>query len=125
MGDLHHIGYRFYTARVAPRDWVYEEYLAEIDALETASLAQGGPRYVRYTRERFAETRARAIWGVPEPPPPPPTKAIEALQKAELFFAHKRFLTVLAVRKVQLAMQGPEDATPPCVQWTPVRCRKL
>lgn len=118
MGDLHHIGYRFYTDRIAPRDWVYEDYLAEIDALASARVARGlRDDYYRLTRERFAEARARAIWGMPEPPPPPSTKGLEALRAVRLKFARMNLVDLLVVRQVQLQHQRPEDDGPPPVQY--------
>lgn len=118
MGEVHHIGYRFYMHRVDPRDWVYEEYLAEVDALEANARAQGSRiGYHRYTAQGFAEVRARAVWGMPEPPPPPPTKALEALKAVRLKFARMTIVDLLAVRQVQLHLQRPEDDGPPRVQY--------
>jgi hypothetical protein len=99
MAELHCIGYRFYTDRLDPRDWVYEEYLAEIEALGASRVARGlRDFYVRCSRECFAEARARRIWGMPEPPPPPPTRAIEAIKRFELFWQRKKLVSLFACR---------------------------
>lgn len=58
----------FYTDRVLPSDWVYEDYAAAVDELRRLS---GGERYYTATRAEFAAIRARRIWALPDPSPPP------------------------------------------------------
>lgn len=122
MGELHHIGFRFYTDRLDPRDWVYEEYLAEIEALGASRVARGlRDDYFRCSRESFAEIRARRIWGIPDPPPPPPTKALERLRAARLKLARMTIVDLLSVRRVQLLLQTPDDDGPPRVLRRKIR----
>ncbi len=117
MGELHHIGYRFYTHRVDPKDWVYEEYLAEVDALESNARAQGSSIvYHRHTAQGFAEARARQVWGLPEPAPRPSTTGLERLRAVMLKITRMSVLDLLEVRRVQLLLQTADDPGPPRVQ---------
>jgi hypothetical protein len=66
---IHHIGYQFYTDRVPPTEWVYEDYLSEVEDLARLRVAQGlRDDYARYSRQMFAEARAQRIWQVPPKP---------------------------------------------------------
>lgn len=61
-------GSGFYTRRTAPKDWDYEEYLAELNKMANLRKSIGlKDDYYRMDKQSFLEHKKQTMWGMPAP----------------------------------------------------------